>query len=182
MRTRILFTIVFLATTFVAVAQQATQKIGWADWNYIMENMPESKAMQAELQTHESQLMNQLKAKEQEIRSKDEALAKLPATTSELIKADKQRELQAMYENYQKFQQEATGMLQKKSTDLMGPILDKIQKNIEIVAKEQGYSFIVNPDLGGEATTILLYADKQFDISDLVLKKMGITPPPAAQR
>jgi outer membrane protein len=181
MRTRTLFTLVLMAAAVVAGAQ-STQKIGWADWTYIMENMPESKAMQTELQTHQGQLTNQLKAKEQEIRTKDEAFAKLPPNTSDLIKADKQRELQTMYENYQQFQQEAQNSFQKKQADLMQPILDKIQKNIEAVAKENAYSFVINPDLGGEMTTILLYADPQFNISDLVLKKMGITPPPAAQR
>jgi len=182
MRTRTLFTIVFLAAAWAAGAQQTAQKIGWADWNYVMENMPEAKAMQTELQTYATQLDTYLKGKQQELQTKYEAFTKMPATTPDAIKADKQRELQSLDEGLQKSQQEAQTSMQKKQSDLMGPILDKIQKNIEIVAKENGYTFILNPDLGGEATTILLYADKQFDVSDLVLKKMGITPPPAAQR
>lgn len=181
MRTRSLFTLVFVAAAWVANAQ-TTQKIGWADWNYIMENMPEAKAMQTELQTFANQLETYLKGKQQEFQTKYEAFTKLPANTPDLVKAGKQQELQDLDAGLQKSQQEAQSSMQKKQADLMDPILDKIQKNIEIVAKENGYSFVLNPDLGGEMTTILLFADKQFDISDLVLKKMGITPPPAAQR
>ena len=183
MRTRtLLLAIALVAAAFTANAQQPAQKIGWADWNYIMENMPESKAMQTELQTYATQLDTYLKGKQQELQTKYEAFTKLPATTPEAIKADKQRELQTLDEGLQKSQQDAQTGMQKKQQDLMQPILDKIQKNIEIVAKENAYTFILNPDLGGEMTTILLYADKTYDISDLVLKKMGITPPPAAQR
>jgi outer membrane protein len=172
-----------LAAVATAQTQQPlTQKIGYADWGYIMENMPETKAMQAELQTHGGQLQNSLKAKEQDLQAKYKAFTDLPATTPDPIKLDKQRELQLLDENLQKFQADAQASMQKKQTDLMSPILDKIQKNIEIVAKENGYTFIINPDLGGEMTSILLYADEKFDISDMVLKKMGITPPPAAQK
>jgi outer membrane protein len=184
MRTRtLLFSFMLLAFTAMSQTQQPTvQKIGFADWGYIMENMPETKAMQAELQTHANQLETYLKGKQQEFQAKYEAFQKMPVTTPDAIKADKQRELQSMDEGLQKSQGEAQTSMQKKQADLMAPILDKIQKNIEIVAKENAYTFIINPDLGGEMTSILLYADDKFDISDMVLKKMGITPPPAAQK
>lgn len=184
MRTRtLLFSLMLLsAVAFGQTQQPVTQKIGFADWGYIMENMPETKAMQAELQTHGTQLENSLKAKQQDLQAKYDAFTKMPATTPDAIKLDKQRELQTLDENLQKFQTEAQNSMQKKQGDLMTPILDKIQKNIEIVAKENGYTFIINPDLGGEMTSILLFADDKFDISDMVLKKMGITPPPAGQK
>jgi outer membrane protein len=184
MRTRtLLFSFMLLVVVAYGQTQQpVAQKIGFADWGYIMENMPETKAMQAELQTHGAQLENSMKAKQQDLQAKYDAFTKMPATTPDAIKLDKQRELQTLDENLQKFQTEAQTSMQKKQSDLMTPILAKIQKNIEIVAKENAYTFIINPDLGGEMTSILLYADEKFDISDMVLKKMGITPPPAAQK
>jgi len=63
----------------------------------------------------------------------------------------------------------------------MGPVFTKVGKAIEDVAKEQGYSFILNPQLIGGGD-ILLYSDEKFDISDAVLKKMGVTPKPAAAK
>jgi outer membrane protein len=101
----------------------------------------------------------------------------MPATTPDAIRADKQRELEAMNENIQKFQQDAQTSYQKKQTDLMEPVFSKVGKAIEAVAQEQGFTFIINPQLlqGGD---ILLYSDPKFDISDSVLKKMGVTPAP----
>jgi len=59
----------------------------------------------------------------------------------------------------------------------MDPIYKKIGKAIEEVAKENGFTFIINPQLsnGGD---ILLFSDEKFNISDLVLKKLGVTPAP----
>jgi outer membrane protein len=183
MRTRtVLFTIVLLAASFIAKAQQpVTQKIGYADFEYIFSLMPEFKQIDAELKTHGTQLDNQLKAKYAEYEGKVKAYQAMPVTTTDLVKADKEAEIARMQESIQKFQQDAQASITKKQTDLMQPVYNKVGKAIEDVAKENGYSFIINPQLGA-GTDILLYSDEKYDISDLVLKKLGVTPPPAAQK
>jgi outer membrane protein len=49
-----------------------------------------------------------------------------------------------------------------------------LAKAIDDVAKENGFTMIVTNQISG--LDVVLYADDQSDISDLVLKKMGITP------
>ena len=171
---KLLFTILF-ASAAILVNAQAPQKIGYADWEYIFSQLPEFKQIDAELKTHGTQLQNQLKAKSQEFETKLKAYQSLPATTSEVIRADKERELQSLQESAQKFQQDAEASLAKKQNDLMQPVYTKVGKAIEDVAKENGYTFIFNPQLGA-GTDILLYSDEKYDISDLVLKKLGVTP------
>ena len=173
---KLLSTIAFAIATIYAGAQ-APQKIGYADWEYIFTQMPEYKQIDAELKTHGTQLQNQLEAKQKEFDAKLKVYQSLPATTSEIIKADKERELQSLQESFQKFQQDAQTSMAKKQNDLMQPIYTKVGKAIEDVAKENGYSFIFNPQLGA-GTDVLLYSDEKFDISDLVLKKLGVTPAP----
>jgi outer membrane protein len=181
MRTRTLLATVLLSAVALASQAQTPQKIGYADWEYIFSNMPEAKQIDAELKTHGTQLDNQLKAKYAEYESKVKAFQALPPSTTELIKADKAGEIQRMEESIQKFQQDAQASIAKKQNDLMAPVFTKVGKAIEDVAKENGYTFIINPQLGA-GSDILLYSDEKFDISDLVLKKMGITPPPAGQK
>jgi outer membrane protein len=176
----LLFAIAAMATGFSAQAQQPTQKIGFADWEYIFGQMPEAKQIDAELKTHGTQLENQIKAKYAEYEGKVKAYQALPPNTTDLVKADKEAEIARMQESIQKFQQDADASLRKKQADLMQPVYAKIGKVIEDVAKEQAYTFIFNPQLGG--TDIMLYSDEKFDISDLVLKKLGITPQPGAQK
>lgn len=177
---RTLFLLLFCAVA-VSTQAQETQKIGYADWQYIFTQMPEMKQIEAELKTHGTQLENQLKAKSQEFEAKLKAYQSMPATTPDAIKADKERELQVLQESAQKFQQDAQTSLANKQNALMDPVFKKVGKAIEDVAKENGYSFIINPQSMNSGEDILLYSDEKYNISDLVLKKLGITPKPVAE-
>jgi len=179
MRTLIIFLLGFVALT--AHAQTSPpQKIGHADWDYIFSQMPEAKQIENELKTHGTQLDNQLKAKYSEYQAKVNAYQGLPATTPDAIKKDKEAEITQLQESIQKFQQEAQSSLQKKQTDLMAPVFTKVGKAIEAVAKENGYTYILAPQIIGGGGDIILYEDDQYNISTLVLKKLGITPAPAS--
>jgi outer membrane protein len=93
------------------------------------------------------------------------------------VRADKERELQGLQQSIQKFQQDAQVSLQRKSSELVSPVFKTIQDAIDKVAKDNGYTHIFNsgqPDVG---LNILLYARDEDDISNLVLKELGITPP-----
>jgi outer membrane protein len=176
MRTILLALFCGLMLTANAQTQPVTQKIGYAEWDYIFSQLPEYKQIESEVKTHSTQLENQLKAKYQDYEAKVKAYQGMPATTPDAIKADKERELAGLQESIQKFQQDAQSSLQKKQNDLMEPIFKKVGKAIEDVAKENGYSFIINPALLGGGGDILLYSDDKFNISVLVLKKLGVTP------
>jgi outer membrane protein len=166
-----------IITANAQTPEHPVQKIGYAESDYILSQMPEFKKIDSELKTHGAQLENQMKAKYEDYQAKLKAYQGMPATTPEAIKADKERELAALQENMQKFQQDAQSSYQKKQGELMDPIYKKIGKAIEEVAKENGFTFIINPQLsnGGD---ILLFSDEKFNISDLVLKKLGVTPAP----
>jgi len=174
---RTLFLLLFCVVAVSAQAQE-TQKIGFADWQYIFSQLPEFKQIENELKTHGTQLENQLKAKSQELETKYKAYQAMPATTPDAIRADKERELQGMQESIQKFQQDAQTSLQNKQTSLMEPIFKKVGKAIEDVAKENAYTFIINPQSMNSGEDILLYSDEKYNISTLVLKKLGVTPKP----
>ena len=67
--------------------------------------------------------------------------------------------------------------MQKKQSDLIGPVFEKVGKAIEEVALEHGYAYIINPQMIGGGD-VLLYSNEQFNISDLVLKKLGVSTSP----
>lgn len=173
----ILFTALSVAFATAQTQPAPAQKIGYADPNLIFSQLPEFKQIENELKTHNTQLENQMKAKVEEYQNKVKAFQALPPNTSDIIKADKEREIVALQENMQKFEQDASASLQKKQGDLMQPIYNKIGKAIEDVAKEQGFSFVFTSTTMGGAD-ILLYSDEKFDLSNAVLKKLGVTPAP----
>jgi outer membrane protein len=176
---RTLFLLLFCAVALTTQAQEA-QKMGYADWQYIFSQLPETKQIENELKTHGTQLENQLKAKSQELEAKYKAYQGMPATTPDAIRADKERELQGMQDGIQKFQQDAETSLRNKQSALMDPVFKKVGKAIEDVAKENAYTFIINPQSMSNGEDILLYSDEKYNISNLVLKKLGVTPKPEA--
>ena len=175
----ILLLTVFSATVFAQTAQPGVQKIGYADWDYIFSQMPEYKKIDNELKTHGDQLQAQLKAKYSEYETKLKAYQASAATMVDAVRKDKEAELTQLQENIQKFQQDAQTSLQKKQADLMEPVFGKVSKAVEDVAKENGYDFIINPQVVGGGD-VLLYNNEKYNISDLVLKKMGVTPVPTS--
>jgi outer membrane protein len=155
----------------------AQQKIGYADWNYIFGALPEFKQIDTDLKAHGDLLQQQIQSKQAEMEKKLKEFQALPATTPDAVRADNQRELQQMDQGLQQFDTDAKKSYEARRSQLMDPIFAKVGKAIEDVAKENGYAFILNPTLMGGGD-ILLVTDKKFDISDLVLKKLGVTPPP----
>lgn len=157
---------------------QAPLKIGYTDVQYVLAQMPESKQIESDLKAYNTQLEGQLKSKAAELETKYKTYQQGEATMTDIVKADKQKELQSMQQSIQEFQRSAEQSLQQKQQTLLKPALDKLQKNIDLVADENGYTYVFNSDGGG--SPLLLHAPKEGDISDLVLKKMGVTPGAAA--
>lgn len=161
-------------TATASMAQTAAPlKIGYTSVEYVLSQMPESKQIESQLKDYSAQLKNQLDTKYADFQSKGEAFQKGAATMSDPVRADKQKELQNLQQSIQEFQQNAEASLQQKQQALLKPALDKLQKNIDAVADENGYTYILNSD---GASPVLLHGPKDGDISDLILKKMGITP------
>jgi outer membrane protein len=63
--------------------------------------------------------------------------------------------------------------MQKKQNDLVNPVFIKVGKAIEEVALENGFAYIINPQMIG-GSDVLLFTDEKYNISNLVLAKLGI--------
>ncbi len=171
-----------LMTGFSAFAQTTPTKIGYTNLEYILSLLPDAKRIESELQTYEKQLKSQMDSKVAEFEKKyqDYEKGKSSGLMSDVVKADKEKELTNLQSSIKEFEETAQSSLQKKQVSLLEPVLDKIQKSIEKVAAANGFTYILSThaDYGGSA--IILYAkNKDEDISNLVLKDLGVTPPAA---
>lgn len=179
MKTRWIFVLAFLAVAATANAQDGGLKIGYTNAEFILSNMPEAREIESELKVHEEKLSAQLEAKTKDFQAKYQEYQRTAPNMIPEVRADKEQELQNLDQSIRKFQQDAQQSLQRKQAELLQPVFDKIQKAIDDVAKANGYTHVFNsgqPDVG---LNILLYARDEDNISDLVLKHLGITPPPA---
>jgi outer membrane protein len=175
---KLFFVLVFGLAAVVSNAQTAPLKVGYADVEYIFSQMPESKAMESDLQAMQTQLKKSYDGKVAEFQKKLQEYQQFGATVPDAVKQNSERELQQLQQNIQKFEQDSQADLQKKQAQLLEPIQLKVGKAIEDMAKENGFTFVLISQIGG--VDVILYADEKLDVSDLVLKKMGITPAPVA--
>ena len=172
---KMFFLAVFAVAALSASAQES--KIGFADVDYIFSQMPEAKQIDTELQSVQTVLKNQLDNKVKEFQTLLADYQKNVNSMLPAIRENTEKELQQKQANIEKLQQDAQTTIQQKQTQLMEPIYAKVGKAIEDVSKENGFTLVLNQQIGG--LDVILFGDEKMDVSDLVLKKMGITPPPA---
>lgn len=149
-------------------------KVGYANMQYILKEMPESKTINSEIETFRAQLTNKIQAKYTELQTKLADYEKNYATLTDLERQDIETELQQDQQRLEKFQQDAEVEMQKKQTSLLQPAFKKIIDNIKLVAEEKGLNYVFQDNAGG--AQVILYASDNDDISDAVLLKMGIKP------
>jgi outer membrane protein len=175
----------FLAMSLVfgmaILPAKAQVKIGFINADYILSQMPEAKQVEEDLKNTQKQYETLYQGKVKDFQDKLAVFEKLNADpkTADIIKQDKEKELQNLQTSIQEFQQNSQSSLQKKQAQLLQPLLKKVEENMHAVAAENAYTYVFNYDAGMGTAPILLHYPTDANMSDLVLKKMGITPKPA---
>ncbi len=160
-------------SNFKSVSQDL--KIGYTNVEYILTFLPETKQVQSEVSAYGTQLQNQLQSKITDFQSKADVFQKSAATMTDLIRADKQEELQNLQASIQKFQTEAQTSIAQREADLFKPLFEKISNAINVVSERENFTHVFSAGVPG--VDVLLYAKPTDDISNLVLAELGIDPP-----
>lgn len=149
-------------------------KIGCANTDYIISLMPETKQIISEIETLKKQLNAQLNAKFEEYTKKLELYEKVYNTASEATKTEKEAELEQLKKDITQLRVESDKKLNDRHMSLFKPVGEKIQHAIMQVAKEHQYTHIIDNNIGNRP--VFLYIETLYDVSDLILKKLGIDP------
>lgn len=170
------FLLVLAAFLSFTATSQTEQKIAYADVEYILTQLPAAKQLEEHLKTLENDLVKKYQENETQFKTKYEEFAKaekagtlLPALRDNTI-----RELQMMEENLRKFGNDIETTIKQREEVLSLPIFKSIGEAIDAVAKENGYTAILSTRANG--ISIVLYGEQNLNVSDLVLKKLGVTP------
>lgn len=175
MKNRLLLTLACVLVLSNLQAKDKPLKIGYTNLDYILSLLPETKGIEADYKSFEKQVKNRLEAKVGEFQEKLQALEKGYEAMTDSVKKQKEAELLQLKSGLEQLQIESQESLANKHVELLKPVYEKIQQTIEGVAKENGYTHVFNAETG--EVFILLYAAEEYDISDLVLKKLGIPLP-----
>jgi len=145
---------------------QATLKIGHVDLTKIMESLPERDTAAAVLQRETKEVQSTYDEMTVVYNKLLDDYDKGKSTYSEIIRKTKETELLDKEKRIQEFEQNAQTNLQKRNSELVQPILDKVLKAVDKVAAENGFTYILDVSKGS-----VIYTSKDSqNINELVLK------------
>lgn len=169
MKSIVILSTLVLFLSFVSFGQ-SKGKLGHLNSNELLEIMPEKATAEKTIQDYAKQMETQLLEMQTELEKKYNDYTANQATFSEIVKKTKEDELMSMQQRIQTFQQTAQQDLQKKESELLKPIIEKAQKAIGDVAKENGYSYVFDTGTG----SLLYWPKDSDDLLPLVKTKLGI--------
>jgi len=160
----------------IASAQLASaQKFAYVDSKYILSHMPEYMAAQKQINDLSSEWQAQVEQKYTAIEQLEKAFQAERILLTEDMKKKREADIADRREDARQFQKSKFGVegdLFKKREELVAPIQEQIFQAIEDIAAQSQYMVVF--DKANHSN--LLYTNPKHDISDKVLKKMGLKP------
>jgi len=154
-----------ILTSSVSMAQN----FGHVNTTTLMEAIPDRATAQRELQAYSSSLEAELKMMSAGYESALVEFEKLDPGVSEEVRTSMIENIMELEKRIQTFQENAQESIQKKETELLNPIVVKIQTAIKLVAAANGYDYVLDSSTG-----VLMVMPNSRDITELVKKKLGI--------
>lgn len=169
------FTVLSVVTPNVLKAQS---KVGHVNFQEIILLMPEYTMAATEYDIYQAALEDNLKQKEAQImevqKSYQMESQKKPAPNK--TKLDIYMQLNETYQQeYQMMQQSTQDSLKAKMAELVAPIKKMVEAAVAEVAKEKGYSHVIDNSYG-----TLIYADEADNMDAAVKAKLKIKEKPVA--
>ncbi|MEW6674841.1 MAG: OmpH family outer membrane protein [Nitrospirota bacterium] len=160
-----LFTFYFSLFTFLFAAD-TIMKIGYMDLQKVLNESEAGKKAKFDLESL-------IKSKQSFIDEKGRAIEKIrgdlekqASVLSAEARKNKEEELEKLLREYQRLVQDSQAEVKKKEGELTGAIIKEMREIVEKIGEEEGYTFIFE-----KAEGIILYSNKDLDITDTVIKK-----------
>ena len=143
-------------------------KIAIVNTAEVMQAMPEFADMQKQMQEMEANYQKELKVMSDEYNKKYADFIAQQDSLTENIRLRRMQELEDIQQRSQNFIQVSQQDFQKKQGELLTPIQEKLRNAIAAVGKENGYLYILDPQI------VLYKSDTAIDATAQVKAKLGI--------
>jgi outer membrane protein len=176
----ILLPVLLLCAAVPALQAQETKplKVGYTNVELLLGYMPETKAIEKDVQALENKLIASLEIKQKNFQMEvDEYTQKVQ---NNLLSPEQQKveeaRIMGLQQEIQNDLQKADQQVMERRLALLDPLQTKIQKAIDEVAVEGGFTYILNQVIGSGVPTIIFGAEN-MDVTDEIAKKLGIVVP-----
>ena len=123
------------------------------------------KKAESQYQAMATEYQNKVQAYQENVQLADAA----PEKWSAAIRADKEQEIMQLQERIQRFQENAQQSLQQKRTELMNPIIEKLDAAVKKVATAGGYVYVMDKN-----NVLFINEAISVDLTSEVKKELGM--------
>lgn len=148
---------------------QAQTKIAHINFEQLVGLLPETKTLSTQIDLYKKTFVDQLTAMNTELQTKLADYQKLKANMTDAVRVQKEGELQDLQKRFQDYQTTAQQQVEAKGNELTKPLVDKARAAIATVAKEKGYTYVLN-----SSQTDLIVAPDADDLMAPVKLKLGL--------
>jgi outer membrane protein len=159
----------------ISVSVVNAQKYGFINSEYILSKMPEYKEAKDRLDKMADRWTKEIEERYKVLNQKKELFNREEVLLPAEEKEKRQEEISKLENEIMELQKSrfgVSGEYFQKRQELIKPIQDKVYDAMQKVASKRSYSFIF--DKANQSN--LVYADKKFDLSDEVIKELGLKP------
>lgn len=162
-------------------AASLAQKFGYIDTDYILRHMPDYAEAQEELNRLSGRWQIEIEEKYENIRLLEQAYQaeKILLTTD--MRQRREEEIKNKRQEAQQLQRQKFGIegeLFQRREELIKPVQDALYEAIEALCTQRGYMVIF--DKSNQSN--MLYTNPKYDLSDDVVKKLGLKPGETIER
>lgn len=168
MRNKVLLLGLALLFAGISVKAQRSIRIGYIDMDYILENVPEYKEAQGQLDNRVNEWKNEIDSKLAEVEQMQKTLDNERVLLTQELIEEREDEISFLKNEIQDYQQKRFGpqgdlMIQR--SNLVKPVQDQVFNAVQEISKNRQYDFVFDKS----ADLVMLYASERHDISDQVL-------------
>lgn len=157
------------------LSASAQTKIGYINTDELISLMPEAVKADAEIKEFQTSLQQQGQVLQTEADQKRDQYFKDSSTLSQSMKEIRRNELVTLYTRLQNYDQEIQDKSGQYAQTKIIPIRQKAMDAIKAVAKEKGYTYVLDESQGH-----ILVSPPGDDLLAAVKTKLGIKDPPPA--
>ena len=173
----VVFGISILGLTNTAFSQT---KIGYINTEELIGVMPEAEKATGQLQDYQAALQQQGNDYMTELNEKDSLFGKDSAKLSSAAKELRRTGLIELYQKVQGWREVMQQKLGEKQQELLVPIRTKAIETIRAIAKENGYSYVLDQNsviVGPPGENIIGLVKKKLNIKEVEPKSPGAAKP-----
>ncbi len=166
---------IFSFVLIVSTLSLSAQKFAYIDSKYVLSHMPEYVAAQKQINELSAEWQAQVEQKYTAIEQLEKSFQAEKILLTEEMKKKREADINERREEVKQYQKSKFGVegdLFKKREELVAPIQEQIFQAIEDIASQSQYMVVFDK----ASHSNMLYTNPKHDISDKVLKKMGLKP------